>query len=115
MNRKELQRIGQVLNCGGTGGTPGPCPSGDYESPTLKKNKEVVARLNNPTTKKLTPKQAKEKEARFLQDKLGQMSDLQVGEIAKKHGIDPTLYPSRFNLHSTILRVPAAKSELLGQ
>lgn len=30
MNKEDLDRIGQVLNCGGEGGTPGPCPiSGD--------------------------------------------------------------------------------------
>ena len=26
MNRQELERIGKVLNCGGEGGKPGPCP-----------------------------------------------------------------------------------------
>lgn len=25
MNRRELERIGRVLNCGGEGGSPGPC------------------------------------------------------------------------------------------
>lgn len=27
MNRRELERIGRVLNCGGKGGKPGPCPT----------------------------------------------------------------------------------------
>ena len=29
MTRKELEKIGRVLNCGGKGGKPGPCPEGD--------------------------------------------------------------------------------------
>ena len=28
MTRKELERVGQVLNCGGKGGKPGPCKHG---------------------------------------------------------------------------------------
>jgi len=26
MKRSELQKIGEILNCGGKGGKPGPCP-----------------------------------------------------------------------------------------
>ena len=124
-----------VAKCGGVGGKPGPCPEGRtggsrpddsaqvdkewydkpaYESPQLKANREIVQKLNNPPAKKLTPKAAKEKEARDLQSKLGGMSEDAVSAFASKHGVDAKKYTSRFNLHREILSVPKAKAELLG-
>lgn len=42
MNRKELERIGLLLNCGGKGGKPGVCPLPGTVSPAVKDTKHPV-------------------------------------------------------------------------
>lgn len=85
----------------------------EYQSPQHKKNLDIVAKLNNPQARKLTPGQAKAKESKRLHETLAAMSPDQINAFAAKHGVDPKLYSSRHNLQTAILFNPVAKAELL--
>lgn len=87
----------------------------EYESPQLQKNREIVAKLNaGPESRKLTPKQAKEKEDRSIHDKLTAMPRDQKHELASSHGIDPSKYSSDYNLHREMASNPELRSKLAG-
>lgn len=96
-----------------TSTTPKYAPEG-YESPQLKRNKEIVAALNSTEVKPLTAKQKKDKIDKDRQSKLESMSADEKRDLAKSHGIDPGKYTSDYNLHREMMRNPEILAKLDG-
>jgi hypothetical protein len=85
----------------------------EYESPQLKKNREILAKLNaKPEERKQTPKQRKEQEEKALHEKLSSMPKEQKEKLAASHGIDPSTHHSDYNLHREMLSKPKLRDEL---
>jgi len=84
----------------------------EYESPQAIANRKITEKLNNPQPRKLTAKQAKEKEDRELQAKLIAMPIGEKAALAKQYGIDPTQYRSDYNLHREMASNPSIRGKL---